>query len=79
MPIAPLFVLLILGIVVVSFVWTRNRSLSILHDWARENGFRILSSQRRYLRRGPFWWRSSKGQEVFYVTVEDETGEIRSG
>jgi len=74
-----LLVLLVVGVVVVSLVWTRDRSLTILNDWARENGFRILSSERRYLRRGPFWWRTGKGQEVFYVTVEEETGEIRSG
>jgi hypothetical protein len=29
--------------------------------------------------RGPFFWTTGKGQEVFYVTVRDEAGDTSRG
>ena len=60
-------------------LWSFSRSQQILEDWARSNGYRIVSSERRYLFKGPFFWTSSKYQTVYYVTVRTADGESRSG
>jgi hypothetical protein len=31
----------------------------------------------RSLRRGPFWWRTSEGQTVYYVTIRDGRNNLR--
>ena len=62
-----------------AFYWQRSRAGAILLEWATQNGYRILSSEFRYLRKGPFFWTSSKGQAVFYVSVRDRENRIRSG
>jgi hypothetical protein len=64
---------------VLLIVWTFSRSRSVLDEWARANGFRILSSKFRWVRKGPFFWTSSKGQMVYYVTVMNSDGTRRSG
>lgn len=56
-----------------------TRPIAILNQWASENRFAILNSERRYIRRGPFFWTTSRGQVVYYVRVQAETGEIKSG
>lgn len=58
--------------------WHFSRSKHILRDWARRNGFEIVSAERRFFFRGPFWWRTGKGHEVFRVTVRDGEGQVRS-
>lgn len=55
-----------------------TRAQSILEHWAEENGYEILSSERRWFG-GTFWWRKSKGQEVYYVTVRSRDGRTRQG
>ena len=59
--------------------WHFSRSRSLLEPWAAENGYRIVESSYRNLVRGPFFWTTSKGQTVYRVTVEDESGRRRSG
>ena len=59
--------------------WHFSRSKAILEDWARENGYTILSRERRYFARGPFFWTTSKGQDVYYVQVRTSDGHTRSG
>jgi hypothetical protein len=74
-----------LGIVLIAAVaglaiylqWSRSRSL--LEGWATENGYEIVQSEYRVLSKGPFFWTSSKGQTVYYVTIRDGQGETRSG
>lgn len=39
-----------------------SRARSILERWAEENGYEIVSSERRWFG-GTFWWRKSKGQK----------------
>jgi hypothetical protein len=56
-----------------------TRQIAILTQWAIENGFKILDSERRFFRRGPFFWTTSRGRVVYYVRVKAEDGEIRSG
>ena len=49
-----------------------------VHVWAEENGYEILSSEHR-LTGGRFWWRKSKGQEVYYITIKTSEGQTRRG
>jgi hypothetical protein len=60
-------------------VWHYRRAASILENWAYNHRFRILSREYRYFFRGPFTWFSSKNQVVYYVTVENKNGEVRTG
>ena len=57
--------------------WVRSRSL--LQSWAMDNGYKIVQSEFRFFRKGPFFWTSSKAQTVYYVTVRADQGETRSG
>jgi hypothetical protein len=69
--------ILLLSIAMLIFHY--RRSGSILDKWAAENGYQILESELRPLRRGPFFFTTAKGQEVYRVTVQDAGGAIRRG
>ena len=73
--IVPLFV----AVAIAVFAWRLSRSRSILDQWAEDNGYRIVHRERRLLFRGPFWWRTAEGQEVFRVIVQDDEGRERAG
>lgn len=60
-------------------IWRSSKSYSILRRWASENRFEILSSEQRNLWVGPFFWKSSNAQTIYYVKVRDETGGERRG
>jgi hypothetical protein len=64
----------------VAVLWVNHfsRARSILQQWADENAYEILASERRWFGR-TFWWRKSKGQEVYYVTIRTPAGQIRRG
>lgn len=74
-----LTVLGLLAFAVMSMVWLSYRSGSVLEQWAKDNGFEILSSEYRHLFRGPFFWTTSKGQTVYYVRVRSHDGDERTG
>jgi hypothetical protein len=59
--------------------WRFSRSSSLLEQWAEQNGYRIITQQYRYFFKGPFFWTTSEGQTVYYVTIEDGQGHRRSG
>jgi hypothetical protein len=59
-------------------LWDFTRAQSVLEHWAGENGYDILSKERRWFG-GPFWWRKTNDQVVFYVTVRTSEGQIRRG
>lgn len=69
----------ILAFVALILSWTYSRSRRILDNWADENGYEILSSEFRWLFKGPFFWKSSKNQSVFRVTITDDSDEVRTG
>ena len=73
-----LFPLGIVVLVVLSIVWHFGRSSSILEQWANQHGYRILSREYCCIK-GPFIWTSGKDQVVYYVTIEDESGQKRQG
>jgi hypothetical protein len=62
-----------------SIVWRFQRSGSLLQQWAEQNGFSIIDQEYHSFFKGPFFWTSSKGQMVYYVTVKDSEGTIRRG
>jgi hypothetical protein len=66
-------------LVLLALWWHYGRSSSLLHQWAAENGYRIVRQQYRNFFKGPFFWTSARGQTVYYVVVEDAAGNTRSG
>jgi hypothetical protein len=74
-----LFPALAMGLGVVVLIWTRRRAARMLAGWADAGGYRLLRSEPRYLRAGPYLWRRSRSQLVYYVTVADRGGLTRSG
>ncbi len=75
--IAPvLFILIFVGAMV---IWHYSRAERILEHWARDNGYEIVSREYRWFHRGPFFWWTSRAQEVFYVTVRTSDGQLRHG
>jgi hypothetical protein len=66
-----------LALAALSVVWQYSKSSSLLTGWAAENNLQILRRQRRTFFKGPFFWTSGKGQQVFYVTVQDGEGRTR--
>ena len=73
----PLFLLLIV-VAVISIIWTYSRADDLLDRWASSNGYQLLHKEQRSLRTGPYFWRHSRGQLVYYVTITDHSGERRS-
>ncbi|MBC8290703.1 MAG: hypothetical protein H8E37_10350 [Planctomycetes bacterium] len=69
----------ILAFVVLIVSWSYSRSRTILNRWADESGYEVLSSEFRWIFKGPYFWKSSRNQTVFRVTVTEESDEIRTG
>lgn len=72
-------VVVALGLGLTLMVWSLSRGRQILEQWAQSGGYRILSSERRWFRRGPFFWTTSKGQVVYHVVVQTPDGGTRRG
>jgi hypothetical protein len=60
-------------------VWYYRRGKALLQRWAEENDLQIVTAEYRWLRLGPFFWTTSRGQTVYYVTVMDTAGRTRRG
>jgi hypothetical protein len=67
------------ALLIFAIIWTHKRSAFLLRQWAEENDLRIVAQEERKFFRGPFLWNSSKGQMVYYVTVEEGDGNLKSG
>ena len=65
----------VLGVFIIN--WQFKKSRLLIDKWAARNGYRILNRRFQLFWRGPFWWRSSKGQLVYRVTIQDAAGNIR--
>jgi hypothetical protein len=70
---------LVFVIVVFSIAWHFSRSRQLLEKWVVDNGYQLVHREYRSLRRGPFFWTTSRGQAVYYVVVRDALGKERSG
>lgn len=68
-----------IAVVIAMLTWHYSRAKTILDHWAESNGYEILASERRWFFRGPFFWTTSRGQEVYYVTVRTPDGQERRG
>jgi hypothetical protein len=71
------FLVALIAIIATALRFTRSKS--ILDHWAESNGYEIISREHRFLRVGPFWWRKTDHQEVYYVTVRTPEGQTRRG
>ena len=56
-----------------------RRGRQLLSDWADERGIRIIWKERRYLRTGPFFLRSSRGQIIYRIVAMNPDGIRRKG
>lgn len=74
-----LLVVAVVAVGVAFLAWTFRRGDAMLDRWAAENNFRLLESEYRWFAKGPFFWRSSKGQTVYRIAVEDQAGEVHRG
>lgn len=74
-----LYIVIGAGVVFASWAWSRARSDELIERWAQHEGFQLLSSEPRTWFRGPFFWRTSKGQTVYYVRVSDAQGRVQAG
>ncbi len=73
-----LIVVVMIAIVIPFLVWHWKRSRELVEMWANANALTITEIERRFLRAGPFFWRRSRGQEIFYVVVHDTRGHERA-
>ncbi len=71
--------LLMLALIAGALFGLAGGSRTCLRRWAKANGYRLVTSERRFMNRGPFQGRIPRGMGVFYVTVEDGGGVVRRG
>jgi len=55
-----------------------GRSWKIVKQWTHDNDMELIKVQRRFWRRGPYWYAGSC-RDVFRVTVRDSLGQVRRG
>lgn len=76
-PVAVILAVLLLMVIII--VWRALRSHGLLARWAEENGYQVLHQEHRLLRRGPYFFRATDDQTVYYVVVTDRYGRERRG
>ena len=69
----------IFALIIAIWIWTFSRGRHILDRWAADNRYQIVSSRYRWLPLGPFFWKSSRQQMVYYVVVKTMDGQTRRG
>lgn len=55
-----------------------GRSWKIVKQWIHDNDMELIEVQRRFWRRGPYWY-AGRGQDVFHVTVRNSSGQVQRG
>lgn len=77
--VALFFIIAVLvGVAILSIAHRGSRSHDLIEQWASANGYRVMNAESRPFSRGPFFWTTSKGQTVYYVTFADAAGQYRS-
>jgi hypothetical protein len=76
LPVLGILAFVALFVAILAFQYSQAKA--ILKYWAEANRYEIVSSQHTFMG-GPFWWRKSRGQEVYYVTIRTSDGKIRRG
>jgi hypothetical protein len=75
-----MFKILIAAVLLSAYVaWTLSRSREVLDQWAQTNQFEIIHAEFRNIFQGPFSFRTTQGQSVYYVKIRDRNGYERSG
>ena len=59
--------------------WLVSRARGILNKWAEESGYEVVSAKMCWFLKGPYFWKSSKNQAVFRITVSDSSGDVSTG
>jgi hypothetical protein len=76
----PIFlIVLVAALAVLATARHFSRSRTILERWADRDGYVIVSAERCWFWRGPFWLRSDREQVVYRVVVRDREGRTLSG
>ena len=70
---------LVFAVAVLAIRWHFSRSRRLLEGWAARERYQIIEQRYKSLRKGPFFWTSSRGQAVYHVVVRDQAGVRRSG
>ena len=75
----PIILIGIVGVAIAaaSWWWCTSRARDLIDNWATQCGFRVVDSRYCWFWNGPFFLTTSKGQMVYYVTVEDRDGRVR--
>ena len=76
---AGLILIFVAAVAVISIRWRIAKAQPIIERWAQEQGLKLLRVEYRDFFRGPFMLRSSKSQAVFFVSVQDASGQVRDG
>ena len=71
--------LLGISIIIIVLVLMYSRAQMILRTWAEGNCYQILSSDLRFLGRGPYSYTLLGKQWVFYVILKASDGTTRTG
>jgi hypothetical protein len=82
--IANIVFFILLGLVVLFFsIMTNNvgnrKAFYLIEQWARSCDYTLEHCERRYFRKGPFFWGASKYQRVYYIQVKSKDGRERNG
>lgn len=59
--------------------WGISKARRFLNNWAGANGYKVVSAEHRWFAKGPYFWRSTKGQHIFRITVSDSSGVQHTG
>ncbi len=70
---------IVIGFAVLSFVWSRSRSVRMIEQWAVENDLKLVSASHCWFKIGTPFWASNKNHTLYYITVQDEDDHILSG
>ena len=71
---------ILIAIVCIAYSFTRySKAYTMLDDWARASGYRLVSAERKTFFRGSFFFRTSKSQLVYRITVEGPDGTQYTG
>ena len=69
------------AVILLALPWIRRerrRGPEAVERWAQSNRLRVVKTEYRSIRRGPFWWHACVGVLVYRVTVEDGDGRTRT-
>ena len=75
-------IVLVIFIAIIGIAFTigrHSKAAGFLDNWAHQNGYRLISAQRKTFFRGPFFFTTGKHQLVYRITVETPDGTQHSG